>query len=72
MRELRTGNGPGKGRVRRQGGGRKGLLSQHPDWIDALKDAQFNSISSIRTACEEIGLPIISIDTKKGGTHREL
>ena len=26
-----------KGRVRRQGGGRKDLLSQHPEWIDALK-----------------------------------
>ena len=133
LRELRTGDGPPKGRVRRQGGGRKGLLGQHPDWIDALKaviephtaglpqdadviwvslsvpqisrdmskkgydvseymvrqildslgfrhrsfrkdipmkevkdrDAQFNNISSIRTACQEIGLPIISIDTKK-------
>ena len=131
--ELRTGDGPGKGRVRRQGGGRKSLLSQHPEWIDALKvviephtaglpqnadviwvsisvpqisiemskngydlseyivrqildslgfrhrsfkkdipmkdvkdrDAQFKNISSIRTACQEIGLPIISIDTKK-------
>lgn len=133
IRELRTGDGPAKGRVRRQGGGRKGLLSLHADWIDALKtviephiaglpqdanviwvsisvpqisremsengyvvseyivrqildllgfrhrsfikdlsmkdvkerDAQFKNISSIRTACEEIGLPIISIDTKK-------
>lgn len=130
IRELRTGDGPGKGRVRRHGGGRKGLLSQHPEWIDTLKviiephtaglpqdadviwvsisvpqisremsekgydvseyivrkmlgfrhrsfikdlpmknvkekDTQFKNISSIRTACEEIGLPIISIDTKK-------
>ena len=37
IRELRTGDGPAKGRVRRQGGGRKGLLSLHADWIDALK-----------------------------------
>ena len=37
IRELRTGDGPGKDRVCRQGGGRKGLLSLHPDWIDALK-----------------------------------
>jgi transposase len=29
------------------------------------RDAQFKNISSIRTACEAIGLPIISIDTKK-------
>lgn len=29
------------------------------------RDAQFRNIFSIRTACEEIGLPIISIDTKK-------
>lgn len=133
IRELRTDDGPGKDRVRRQGGGRKNLLSQHPDWIDALKvviephtaglpqdadviwvsisvpqisremsengydvseyivrqildslgfrhrsfikdlpmkdvkerDIQFKNISSIRTACEEIGLPLISIDTKK-------
>lgn len=133
IRELRTNAGPPKGRVRRQGGGRKDLLSQHPEWIGALKvviephtaglpqdanviwvsisvpqisremskngynvseyivrqildslgfrhrsfrkdmpmkevkdrDAQFKNISSIRTACEEIGLPIISIDTKK-------
>ncbi len=133
IRELRTDGSPPKGRVRRPGGGRKTLLSQHPEWIDALKiviephtaglpqdadviwvsisvpqisremagngydiseyivrqildslgfrhrsfrkdiamkdvkdrDAQFKNISSIRTACEEIGLPIISIDTKK-------
>lgn len=133
IRELRTGDGPGKGRIRRQGGGRKGLLSLHPEWIDALRfviepytaglpqdadviwvsisvpqisgemsdngydvseyivrrildalggrhrsfikdmpmkavedrDDQFKNISSIRTACEETGLPVISIDTKK-------
>lgn len=29
------------------------------------RDAQFKNISSIRTACEEIGLPVLSIDTKK-------
>lgn len=133
IRELRTDTGPGKGRVRRPGGGRKTLLSRHPEWIDALKlviephtaglpqdaevvwvsmsvsqisremsgngydvseyivrqildtlglrhrsflkdmpmkdvkdrYAQFRNISSIRTACEEIGLLLISIDTKK-------
>lgn len=133
MRELRTGGGPPKGRVRHQGGGRKTLLSRHSEWVDALKvviephtaglpqdadviwvsisvpqisremskngyevseymvrqilnslgfrhrsfikdipmkevkdrDAQFKNISSIRTACQEIGLPLISIDTKK-------
>lgn len=133
IRELRTGDNPGKGRIRRQGGGRKSLLSLHPEWIDALKtviepytaglpqdadvlwvsmsvgqisrdmskngydvseyivrqildsmgfrhrsfmkdiamkevkdrDAQFKNISEIKTACEEIGLPLISIDTKK-------
>ena len=37
IRELRTDDGLGKGRVRRQVGGRKDLLSLHPDWIDALK-----------------------------------
>lgn len=133
IRELRTGDTPGKGRVRRPGGGRKNLLSQHPEWIEALKvviepytaglpqdadviwvsistpqisrelskrgydiseyivrqildslgfrhrsfikdlpmkevkdrDVQFKNISSIRTVCQEIGLPLISIDTKK-------
>lgn len=29
------------------------------------RDAQFKNISSIKTACREIGLPLISIDTKK-------
>lgn len=133
IRELRAGDDPGKGRIRRQGGGRKRLLSLHPEWIDALKtviephtaglpqdadviwvsmsvgqisrdmskngydvseyivrqildsmgfrhrsfikdiamkdvkdrDAQFKNISAIKTACEEVGLPLISIDTKK-------
>lgn len=37
IRELRTGDGPGKGRIRRQGGGRKNLLSRRPEWVDALK-----------------------------------
>lgn len=31
IRELSTGDGPGPGRVRRQGGGRKSLLSLHPE-----------------------------------------
>ncbi|MCB5170815.1 hypothetical protein LGV59_02195 [Bacteroides fragilis] len=35
--ELRIGNGSGKGRIRRQGGGRKYLPGLHPEWIDALK-----------------------------------
>jgi hypothetical protein len=29
------------------------------------RDSQFNTISQIRTSCEAIGLPVISIDTKK-------
>lgn len=29
------------------------------------RDAQFKNISAVKTACEEIGLPLISIDTKK-------
>lgn len=133
MQELKNGYTPAKGRQRRPGGGRKSLVSQHPDWIDAIRliiephsaglpqdenviwvsmtasqikkdmskagydiseyivrqiletlgfrrrsfikdlpmaeakdrDAQFNNIADIRQRCEEIGLPVLSIDTKK-------
>jgi transposase len=133
IQELRTDTSLPKDSVRCPGGGRKTLLSRHPEWIEALKvviepyiaglpqdsnviwvsisvpqisreiakngydiseyivrqildslgfrhrsfikdlpmkdvqdrDAQFQHIASTRTACEDIGLPIISIDTKK-------
>lgn len=35
--ELKSGYRPPNGRVRRDGGGRKTLLSHHPEWLDALK-----------------------------------
>ena len=38
IRELRTGNGPRQGRIRRQGGGRKSILHRHPEWIEALTE----------------------------------
>ena len=133
MQELKNGYTPAQGRQRRPGGGRKSLMSQHPEWIDAIKlviephsaglpqdehviwvsltvpqiksemakagydvseyivrqmldsmgyrrrsfikdlplaeskdrDAQFNNIAAIREQCEGIGLPVLSIDTKK-------
>lgn len=34
--ELRTGSGPGEGRVRCPGGGRKAKLPQHPEWTQAV------------------------------------
>lgn len=37
MQELRTEIGPGEGRIRHPGGGRKLLLSRHSEWIDALR-----------------------------------
>lgn len=37
LRKLRTGDNPGKGRILRQGVGRKNLLSLHPEWIATLK-----------------------------------
>lgn len=131
--ELLSGEGPGDGRIRRAGAGRKCVLPQHPEWtravvqiiephtaglpqdenvvwislsvtqiinelseagydisryfvrqiLDSLglrersfykdlpmkevknRDEQFQRISSIREEAEAVGLPIISIDTKK-------
>ena len=133
IRELLTGEGPGEGRIRRTGAGRKSVLPQHPEWTQAVvqiiephtaglpqdenvvwislnitqimselsaigydisryfvrqildslglrersfykdlpmkevknRDEQFQRISSIREEAEAVGLPIISIDTKK-------
>lgn len=133
IRELLTGEGPGEGRIRRAGAGRKRVLPQHPEWTQAVvqiiephtaglpqdedvvwislsitqiiselsaigydisryfvrqildslglrersfykdlpmkevknRDEQFQRISSIREEAEAVGLPIISIDTKK-------
>ena len=133
IRELLTGEGPGDGRIRRAGAGRKSVLPQHPEWTQAVvqiiephtaglpqdenvvwislsitqimnelaragycisryfvrqildslglrgrsfykdlpmkevnnRDEQFQRISSIREEAEAVGLPIISIDTKK-------
>ena len=132
-RELLHGEGPGDGRIRRVGAGRKSVLPQHPEWTQAVvqiiephtaglpqdenvvwislsvtqimselsamgydisryfvrqildslglrersfykdlpmkevknRDEQFQRISSIREEAEAVGLPIISIDTKK-------
>lgn len=36
IRELLTGEGPGDGRIRRAGAGRKGVLPQHPEWTQAV------------------------------------
>ena len=131
--ELLSGEGPGDGRIRRTGAGRKSVLPQHPEWTQAVvqiiephtaglpqdenvvwislsvtqiinelseagydisryfvrqildslglrersfykdlpmkdvknRDEQFQRISSIREEAEAVGLPIISIDTKK-------
>ena len=131
--ELLSGEGPGDGRIRRTGAGRKSVLPQHPEWTQAVvqiiephtaglpqdenvvwislsvtqimnelskagydisryfirqildslglrersfykdlpmkdiknRDEQFQRISSIREEAETVGLPIISIDTKK-------
>lgn len=131
--ELRNIEPCDTGRIRKEGGGRKSLLPQHPEWIETFqlvigpykaglpqdenvfwisltvpqirekmnnegadvtdyivrqildrlgfrrrsfvkdlpmkdvsdRDAQFVHISEVRKQCEEIGLPIISIDTKK-------
>lgn len=133
IKELLTGEGPGEGRIRRAGSGRKSMLPQHPEWTQAVvkiiephtaglpqdenvvwvslsvtqimselsaigydisryfvrqildslglrersfykdlpmkevknRDEQFQRISSIREKAEAVGLPIISIDTKK-------
>ena len=133
IRELLTGEGPGEGRIRRAGAGRKSVLPRHPEWTQAVvqiikphtaglpqdesvvwislsitqimselsaigydisryfvrqildflglrersfykdlpmkevknRDEQFQRISSIREEAEAVGLPIISIDTKK-------
>ena len=133
IKEIAADYIPSDGRVRRPGGGRKTLLSQHPEWIDTFKlviaphtaglpqdenviwvslsvpqiaremarngcdvseyivrqildflgfrhrsfrkdipmrdvegrDAQFRNIADIRERAAEVGLPIISIDTKK-------
>lgn len=58
--ELLSGEGPGDGRIRRTGAGRKSVLPQHPEWTQA--------VVQITAICEEasgVGLPIVSIDTKK-------
>ena len=58
--DLLSGEGPGDGRIRRTGAGRKSVLSQHPEWTQAVEQ--------ITAICEEasgVGLPIVSIDTKK-------
>ena len=58
--ELLSGEGPGDGRIRRTGAGRKSVLPQHPEWTQAVEQ--------ITAICEEasgVGLPIVSIDTKK-------
>lgn len=133
IRELHTGEGPGEGRIRREGAGRKSVLPQHPEWTQAVvqiiephtaglpqdenvvwislsvtqimselsargygisryfvrqildslglrerafykdlpmkevknRDEQFRRIYSIREEAEAVGLPIVSIDTKK-------
>ena len=133
IKELLHEEGPGEGRVRRPGAGRKHVLPQHPEWkqavvqiiephtaglpqnedvvwislivtqimnelakagydisryhvrqnLDSLRlrersfykdlplkevknrDEQFGRIASIREEAEAIGLPILSIDTKK-------
>ena len=36
IRELLTGEGPGDGRIRRTGAGRKSVLPQHPEWTQAV------------------------------------
>jgi len=36
IRELLTGEGPGDGRIRRAGAGRKSVLPQHPEWTQAV------------------------------------
>ena len=36
IRELLTGDGPGEGRIRRPGAGRKSVLPQHPEWKEAV------------------------------------
>lgn len=58
--DLLSGEGPGDGRIRRTGAGRKSVLPQHPEWTQA--------VVQITAICEEasgVGLPIVSIDTKK-------
>ena len=35
--EIESGYSPGPGHIRRPGGGRKALLTMHPEWIDTLK-----------------------------------
>ena len=35
-RELLSGEGPGTGRIRRKGAGRKSVLPQHPEWVQAV------------------------------------
>ena len=36
IQELLTGEGPGDGRIRRTGAGRKSVLPQHPEWTQAV------------------------------------
>ena len=35
-RELLSGEGPGDGRIRRTGAGRKSVLPRHPEWTQAV------------------------------------
>ena len=133
LQELLCGEGPGDGRIRRKGAGRKSELPLHPEWTEAVvqiiephtaglpqdedvvwislgitqiqnelkkagydisryyvcqildslelrersfykdlpmkevqnRDEQFQHIAAIREEAETIGLPVVSIDTKK-------
>lgn len=58
--ELLSGEGPGDGRIRRTGAGRKGVLPQHPEWTQAVVQ-----ITAICEKASSVGLLIVSIDTKK-------
>lgn len=49
----------------RWGGRHRSFIKDMPMKAVEDRDDQFKNISSIRTACEETGLPVISIDTKK-------
>lgn len=58
--ELLSGEGPGDGRIRRTGAGRKSVLPQHPEWTQAVVQ-----ITAICEKASSVGLLIVSIDTKK-------
>lgn len=58
--ELLSGEGPGDGRIRRTGAGRKSVLPQHPEWTQAVVQ-----ITAICEKASSVGLLIVIIDTKK-------